>query len=103
MGSFSLIEPDKLDSGTKHVQMAGKPRKKRSRSDKVGRLKYNQFLLKTVKRQNDQILAEFRWVRHRLERIGEADYERERAYSLRFLPLGNSFLSWNTMLGSGAV
>ena len=48
MERFSLTEQIKLDLGESLVESAGKSRKKRSREDKVGRLKYNQLLLKRV-------------------------------------------------------
>ena len=57
------------------VETVEKPKKKRSVEDKVGRVKYQTVLLKEVKVQNEQILTQLRWVRHRLEKIGEANYD----------------------------
>ncbi len=51
-----------------------KSRKKRSQSDKIGINKYNQQLLKRVLVGIDDVKAELRWVRHRLDRLGEAVY-----------------------------
>jgi hypothetical protein len=51
-----------------------KREKRRSRSDKVGKYKYNQQLLKRCLRGIEEIKGELRWVRHRLDRIGEAEY-----------------------------
>jgi hypothetical protein len=50
-------------------------KKGRSQEDKVGRIKYQTVLLKEVKGQNKQILTELRWVRHKLDRMGEAEYD----------------------------
>lgn len=65
--------------GKKVVQMDGKVTEKckkgRSQEDKVGRIKYQTVLLKEVKVQNRRILDELRWIRHKLDRMGEAEYE----------------------------
>ena len=53
-----------------------KPKKVRSLSDKVGRHKYNQQLLKQCLLGIEEIKGELRWVRHRFERVGEAEYEK---------------------------
>jgi hypothetical protein len=52
-----------------------KCKKGRSQEDKVGRIKYQSVLLKMIKGQNERILTELRWVRHKLDRLGEADYD----------------------------
>ena len=74
-----MIKQDEQDMGEKAVQMDEKViqtcKKGRSQEDKVGRIKYQSVLLKQVKSQNEQILTELRWVRHRLDKIGEADYD----------------------------
>jgi hypothetical protein len=74
-----LIEQEKQVLDAEDVQTSKetveKPLKKRSQEDKVGRIKYQSVLLKEVKGQNEQILTELRWVRHRLEKIGEASYD----------------------------
>jgi hypothetical protein len=74
-----LVEQDKQDVEEKMVQMGEKVtetcKKGRSQEDKVGRIKYQTVLLKEVKVQNKQILTELRWVRHKLDRMGEADYD----------------------------
>ena len=53
---------------------AQKLKKRRSRSDKIGKYKYNQQLLKRCLKGIEEIKGELRWVRHRLDRIGEAEY-----------------------------
>lgn len=75
MEGFSLVEQGEQGLGEKSVQMDEKPRKKRSQEDKVGRIKYQLVLLKEVKVQNNLILDELRWVRHKLDRMGEAEYD----------------------------
>ena len=74
-----MIEQDERDVEEKTVQMDKKVtetcKKGRSQEDKVGRIKYQSVLLKQVKSQNEQILTELRWVRHKLDRLGEADYD----------------------------
>ena len=55
-------------------ESVGKPKKKRSQSDKVGVNKYNQQLLKRTLDCIEDIKTELRWVRHKLDRLGEADY-----------------------------
>ncbi len=67
-----MIEQDAQASSEKVVQTC---KKGRSQEDKVGRIKYQTVLLKEVKGQNERILTELRWIRHRLEKIGEADYD----------------------------
>ena len=58
-------------------EVAEKPKKKRSQSDKVGVNRYNQQLLKRVLDTQERIEGELRWVRHKLDRLGEADYSKE--------------------------
>jgi len=74
-----LIEQDEQDMSEKAVQMDEKViqtcKKGRSVEDKVGRIKYQTVLLKEVKGQNKRILDELRWVRHKLDRMGEAEYD----------------------------
>jgi hypothetical protein len=73
-----LIEQDKQDLEESLVQISDKdsekPKTKRSQEDKVGRIKYHEVLTKKVYAQNERLLDELRWIRRRLERIGEADY-----------------------------
>jgi hypothetical protein len=73
-----LIEQEKQVLDAEDVQTSKetveKPLKKRSQEDKVGRLKYHEVMTKKVYAQNERILDELRWVRRRLERIGEAEY-----------------------------
>ena len=40
----------------------------------MGRLKYHEVMTKKVYAQNERLLDELRWIRRRLERIGEAEY-----------------------------
>jgi hypothetical protein len=51
-----------------------KPKNKRTAEEKIGRLKYHEVLTKKVFAQNERLLDELRWIRRRLERIGEAEY-----------------------------
>jgi len=57
--------------------VAGKSKKKRSQSDKVGVNRYNQQLLKRALVAIENIEGQLRWVRHKLDRLGEADYSRD--------------------------
>jgi hypothetical protein len=74
----ALIEQDKQDLEKIVVQTADKEREKRknkrSSEEKIGRLKYHEVLTKKVFAQNERLLGELRWIRRRLERIGEAEY-----------------------------
>jgi hypothetical protein len=56
-----------------NCEEAEKP-KKRSQSDKIGRHKWNQQLLKSTLEGIEDLKTELRWVRHKLDRLGEADY-----------------------------
>jgi hypothetical protein len=55
--------------------VALKPKKGRSQEEKIGRIKYNQVLLKQIKGQNVQILSELRWIRRGLKKAGYTDYD----------------------------
>jgi hypothetical protein len=74
----ALIEQDKQDLEEISAQTAEKarekPKKQRSAEEKIGRLKYHEVLTKKVFAQNERLLGELRWIRRRLERIGEAEY-----------------------------
>jgi len=74
----ALIEQDKQDLEEISAQTSEKdrekPKKQRSAEDKIGRLKYHEVLTKKVFAQNERLLGELRWIRRRLERIGEAEY-----------------------------
>jgi hypothetical protein len=70
-----LSEPNVQGLEEKNVQIEEKVRKKRSQEDKIGRLKYHEVLTKRVLGQNEQILAELRWIRHKLKSIGESDLD----------------------------
>ena len=71
-----MIEQDKQDveeiSAQITEKVCEKPRKQRSAEEKIGRLKYHEVLTKKVFAQNERLLGELRWIRRRLERIGEA-------------------------------
>lgn len=54
-----------------------KPKKKRSPIAKRGINRWNQDLLKRVLDTQERIECELRWVRHKLDHIGEADYSKE--------------------------
>ena len=56
------------------VQNSEKSKKKRSQSDKFGINRWNQQLLKQTLECIEGIKTELRWVRHKLDRMGEADY-----------------------------
>jgi hypothetical protein len=66
-----MVEQVTQDSGESVVQ---KRKKVRSRSEKVGRHKYNQQLIKQCLLGIEDIKGELRWVRHLLERLGVAAY-----------------------------
>ena len=59
------------------VQKIEKPKKKRDQSDKVGINRYNQLLLKRTLDRQEAIFEQLRWVRRKLDRMGEADYSKE--------------------------
>jgi hypothetical protein len=71
MEGFFLSEHDVQGSDVMPVQTG---KKKRSQSEKLGRHKWNQILLKRVYNQNLRVLDELRWVRRRLQAQGESDY-----------------------------
>ena len=54
-----------------------KPKKKRSQSDKFGINRWNQQLLKQVLNRQERIFDQLRWVRVKLDQLGEADYSKE--------------------------
>ena len=74
----ALIEQDKQDLEENMVQTIKKdhekPRKKRSAEQKIGRQKLHEIRTNKVFSQNERILEQLRWIRIRLERIGEAEY-----------------------------
>ena len=76
-----MIEQEEQISTEKSVQTeensVGKVRKKDPRSieNKLGRQKYHEVLTKKVLAQNEQILDELRWIRHRVKALGESDID----------------------------
>jgi hypothetical protein len=76
-----MIEQEEQISAEKSVQTeensVGKVRKKDPRSieNKLGRQKYHEVLTKKVFVQNQQILDELRWIRHRVKALGENDID----------------------------
>ena len=68
------FEEKLVQSGKKGVEKA---KKKRDRAAKVGRHRWNQELLKSVLSGIEDVKRELRWVRHKLDRLGEADYSKE--------------------------
>lgn len=70
-----MSEQDIHVSSEKAVQKHQKLREKRSRSAKIGRIKYNQQLLKRCLRGIEDLRTELRWIRHKLDRLGEAEYK----------------------------
>ena len=80
MERIVLVERVEQSLGELPVQTSEKtvekPKMKRSQEEKVGRLKYHEVMTKKVYAQNERILGELRWVRHKLDRLGEADYSR---------------------------
>lgn len=68
------LEEKPVQTGEKD---AGKEKKKRSESDKQGINRYTQSLIKQSLAAQKEILEQLRWVRHKLDRMGEADYSKE--------------------------
>jgi len=68
-----MVEQVTQESGVAPVQKA---KKKRSQSEKRGINRWNQVILLRSETKLDRILDELRWVRHRFERIGDAEYEK---------------------------
>ena len=73
-----MIEQEKQDLGETSVQTSDKdiekPKKKRTAEQKIGRQKWHEIKTNRVYTQNERILEQLRWIRRRLERIGEAEY-----------------------------
>lgn len=73
-----MTEQVKQDVEEKSVQTlektGKKPLKRRSQEDKVGRQKYHEVLTKKSLALQERILAELRWQRRMLDRIGGAVY-----------------------------
>jgi hypothetical protein len=73
----AMNEQDKQDVEEISVQTSDaereKPKNKRSAEEKIGRLKYHEVLTEKVFAQNERLLGELRWIRRRLEGIGEAE------------------------------
>jgi hypothetical protein len=59
------------------VKEAEKGKKKRSQSDKAGINRWNQQLILRCLTKLESLEAEARWIRVKLDRLGEADYSRE--------------------------
>ena len=76
-----LTEQNEQGLAKKAVQTNGKevqePKKKRSQSDKFGINRWNQHLLKDALDGIEDLKTEMRWIRVKLDRIGEADYSKE--------------------------
>ena len=76
-----MTEQFKQGLGGKSVQSSvkrtEKPKRKRSQAAKLGRHRWNQDLLKRVLDTQERIECELRWVRHKLDRLGEAAYSKE--------------------------
>jgi hypothetical protein len=76
-----MIEQEEQISTEKSVQTeenrVEKVHKKDPRSieNKLGRQKYHEVLTKKVFAQNEQILDELRWIRHRVKALGESDID----------------------------
>jgi hypothetical protein len=68
-----MVEQVTQESGVAPVQKA---KKKRSQAEKRGINRWTQVLQKRDDKKLDRVLDELRWVRHRFERIGEAEYEK---------------------------
>ena len=81
MEQNTLTEQNEHGLEEKAVQNSGeeaeKPKKKRSQAEKIGRHKWNQQLLKSTLDGIEDLKTELRWVRHKLDRLGEADYSKE--------------------------
>ena len=76
-----MTEQNEQGLAEKAVQTNGKevqePKKKRSQSDKFGINRWNQHLLKDALDGIEDLKTEMRWIRVKLDRIGEADYSKE--------------------------
>ena len=70
-----MEEQNEQTIGDKLVQMTEKRQKRRSIEEKVGRLKYHEVVTKKILSQNERILDELRWLRHRLKVLGESDLD----------------------------
>ena len=68
LNKSSVQTPEKVDE---KVRKKGK----RSIEDKVGRQKYHEVVTKKILAQNERILDELRWLRHRLAALGESDID----------------------------
>ena len=83
MEGFSLVEQTEHDLGEKAVPEAEKQVKKggkvrhnpHSKENKIGRQKFHEVITKRILAQNEQILDELRWMRHRLKALGESDID----------------------------
>ena len=79
MERIALNEQDKQGSDVKPVQTGektlGKGVRKRSKEEKVGRLKYHEVVTKKILLQSEQILLELRWMRHRMRALGESEID----------------------------
>ncbi len=67
------FEDKPVQSSSKEAE---KPRKRRDRAAKLGRHRWNQELLKSVLTGIEDVKRELRWVRHKLDRLGEAEYSK---------------------------
>lgn len=62
-----MVEQIEQGLSEKDIQ---KPKKGRSKEEKMGRIKYNQFLLKRVLSEVEELRSEFRVIRNALENAG---------------------------------
>jgi hypothetical protein len=76
-----LTEQNKQGLEEKAVQINGEavknPKKKRSQSDKAGINRWNQQLIIRCLAKLEALESEARWIRHKMDRLGEADYSRD--------------------------
>jgi len=64
------VQTDEKQDGKRQKWHVG-----RSKEDKIGRLKYHEVVTKKILEQNERILDELRWMRHRLKALGESDLD----------------------------
>ena len=59
------------------MEAVEKPQKRRSQSDKTGINRWNQQLILRCLAKLEALETETRWIRHKMDRLGEANYSRE--------------------------
>jgi len=70
-----VVEENSVQTSEKELKERQKWHVGRSKEDKIGRLKYHEVVTKKILDQNERILDELRWMRHRLKALGESDLD----------------------------